>query len=135
MIAMRELTWPSWRVLLPLYGAFVCLLLLARWTAPLPALFLVNVAAQLAILLLAVTSLYWCPIFAEDAQASALKIVKRSVEITWRYPVATLALGLFALFVWVLGVVSIAGLLLIAPVLSACLQTQHYRSCTGKRQS
>jgi hypothetical protein len=142
--ALRELAWPSWRTLLPLYSAFIWLVILAWWAASLPALLIVDVLARLAILLLAAFAIYWGPIFAADPRLSALAVLQRSVRLAWQRPWPTLWMGLVVLIFWGLGILSIGGIFLAVPVLTACLQTQLFRSfsqtsnkihpTTGKRR-
>lgn len=129
-----ELVWDAlkaqWRrgflALLPLVSLFYWLALAAGWAAERQLLFL-DVLARLVILVLALLSLYWGPVMvADDRWAGA--ILFRSAQLVWRRPLETLGIGAACLAAAVLGVVSIGGLFLVAPVLVALLQTELYRS-------
>ena len=118
-------TWlASLLTLLPLYSIFGWLSLLAVWAAGRGWL-IVDVLARLSILILVMCSIFWGPLFVERPRQIWL-ILKRSVQLVSRYPLITTLSGLAILLAIALGVVSVGGLFLIAPVFIAMLEIRLY---------
>lgn len=121
---LRELALPSFRALAPLYGVFGVLIwvgVLSR--SVLPGL---TTMATLAALLLSLCAIYWGPLLVTDPTLSALSLAARSTRLAWRYPAETFATSLVCAGAIVIGMVSIAGLFLIIPVVITLLHTERY---------
>ncbi|MCC7206063.1 MAG: hypothetical protein IT323_02080 [Anaerolineae bacterium] len=115
--------------LMPLYSLFFWLALLMN-AATTGGWLALDVLARLLFLLLATLSLYWGPALAAHPEWSLVELVTRAARLFWRSPGQTLLLGGACLIATLLGVISIAGLVLIVPVLIILLQTEFYRSVT-----
>lgn len=115
--------------LLPLMSLFLWLALL-RNAAAARGWMAIDVLAQLAIMLLALTSLYWGPLLADDPALPVWRVPVRAARLFWQHPGQTLLLAVFGLIAVALGIISIAGLVLIVPVLLILLQTEFYRFIT-----
>lgn len=127
--------WRSgWLTLLPLYSLFYWLYLAAAY-AESAGWLLPDTLARLGLLLLAVLSIYWGPLAARFPQLNAGQVLLRSLRLFWRFPGPTLLTGLACLLALALGIISIGGLFLIAPVLAALFQVQHLRQLPGAAQS
>lgn len=121
--AIRQAARPALTRLAPLYTGLAGLALLAWWRP----LLLVDVLARLGILLLLVTAIYWGPLFALRPELGAVRTLRESARLVGRYPWSTLRTSLAILAVSVLGVASVGGLFLAAPVLVGLMQMQLYR--------
>jgi len=138
----RDLLWnhfkaqvkPGFLKLLPLLSLFYWIGLLATYAAGRGWL-LVDVSARLVFLLLLVFSLYWGPLLVYEPKLLAWGILYRSARRFWKRPGQTLGMGLACLFALALGIVSVAGFMLIVPVLIALFQVQLYRSGKTDRNS
>jgi hypothetical protein len=122
---LRALTARSLLVLAPLYSLFAWLAgfsVLSQYIH----LLILDVLARLALLFTAVFAVYWGPLFAAAPQRSALAVLHDSIRLTWRHPGNSLLAFSVVLLTWVFGVFSIGGLVLVAPVLAALLQTEYY---------
>ncbi len=129
---LRALTLRSLLVLAPLYSLFAWLAgfsLLARslhWLA-------LDVLVRLGLLFMAVFAVYWGPSFAAAPERSAWTVLRESVRLTWRHPGNSLLAGVVVALAWLLGIFSIGGLALVAPVLAALLQTGYYADASAGR--
>lgn len=131
----REMLWkhfkaqvkPSLLKLLPLLSLFYWAVLLATFASEQGWLF-VDTLARLVFLLLLVFSLYWGPLLVHEPKLQAWGILHHSIRRFWKRPGQTLLMGLACLFALALGVISMAGFMLIVPVLVALFQVQLYRS-------
>jgi hypothetical protein len=103
--------------LLGIWGAGTFLLSLAH-------ILLLDVLARFFLLVLLVSALYWGPLFAEYPGHSPLFLLRQSLLLVWKYPGLTIMTSLLALLVAALGIASVAGFFLIAPVVIALLQTR-----------
>lgn len=121
---------PGFLKLLPLLSLFYWTGLLAGYAAG-QGWLIVDTAARLVFLLLLVLSLYWGPLLIYEPQLQAWGILHRSALCFWKRPGQTLLMGLACLLALALGVISIAGFMLIVPVLVALFEVQLYRS--GRR--
>jgi len=83
-------------------------------------------ALTLLILLWSVCATYWGPLFVDQPSLSAVGIARASVSLVWRRPEQTLATWCMVAVAWVVGVISIGGLVLIVPMLVVILQTHRY---------
>jgi uncharacterized membrane protein YesL len=129
----RQLAVPSFRVLAPLYGTLGVLLwatLLASWGGG-PAI--LGALLVFALLLALLCATYWGPLLAARPDAPVTALARRSVELAWREPGATLVTGGVAALALVIGVISVGGLFLIVPVVIALLQTCRYADVAGKQ--
>lgn len=124
---LRSQVKPSFLVLLPLYSLFYWLYLLANFAAAQQILIL-DVLARLSFLLLGVVSLYWGPATAQEPEALPWQVLRLSIRYFWGFPGRTLVMLLAIGLAVALGLISIAGFFLVAPVLVALFQTQLYRS-------
>jgi hypothetical protein len=124
--SLKEQWKPSMLKLLPLYSLFYWLGLAAYLFSG-RGLLIPDVLARLVFLLLAVLSLYWGALMIYQPELSAWKIFLRSVACFWKEPAQSLLIGVASLVTLLLGVISIAGFFLIAPVLVALFQVQLYR--------
>lgn len=116
----------------PAFLKFLPLLSLFYWLAVLAGLaavrgwFLVDLLARLAFLLLLVLAMTWGPLLVTRPELSAWGIFWQSLRHFWRFPAQTLGMGLASLLALLLGLISVAGWLLIVPVLIALFQVQLY---------
>jgi uncharacterized membrane protein len=83
----------------------------------------IEVVARVAVLLLLVLAMFWGPLHALDPRASALALLQESVRLVWRYPGTALKSWLMVVFLVVFGAITVAGLVLAAAIVVACLQT------------
>jgi len=131
----REMVWNHFKVqvkpgflkLLPLLSLFYWVALLSS-VASAQNWLIVDTLARLVFLLLLVFSLYWGPLLVHEPKLQAWNILYRSARRFWKRPGQTLLIGLACLLALVLGVISIAGFMLIVPALIALFQVQLYRS-------
>lgn len=122
--SLRALTRPAFRKLAPLYGVFGGLIWVAVLAGPsLPA---VTTLATLLSLIWYLCVTYWGPLFVTQPELTFSELARRSAQLVWRYPAETLATGLVAAGGLLVGVVSVAGVVLIVPVLIALLHTWRY---------
>ena len=89
-------------------------------------LLILDVLARLAFLCAAVFALYWGPLFAASPERPPWAILGESIRLVWRGPLSSLLGFLAVLLAWLLGFVSVGGVVLIVPALVALLQTEHY---------
>lgn len=94
----------------------------------------IQVGLGWVLLMSIVCASYWGPTFAAHPRESAWRVLIRSLRTIWARPVTTLSGALIAGAVAALGVVSVAGLFLIAPVTAALIQTSAYVS-THQREA
>ena len=87
-----------------------------------------DVLAQLSLLLLLVVSLYWGPALAQHPEWPLQRIAAQAIRLFWEQPAQTLWLGGICVVALLLGTISIAGVVLIIPVLVMLLQTEFYRA-------
>ncbi|MCL6510158.1 MAG: hypothetical protein K6U78_05680 [Anaerolineae bacterium] len=132
--ALRAVAKPSLFNLMPLFAAAGALLFVAVWAAS-ARWMLLDALAQLGLLLLAATSLYWGALFAERPQRSAFVLLRRSLSLIGQYPLHTSLLAAVSAFALLLGIVSIGGMVLIVPVVLALLQTHMLRHLRSKRDA
>lgn len=125
---------PGFLKLLPLLSLFYWAALLAGFAAR-QGWLIVDTLTRLVFLLLLVFSLYWGPVLVHEPQLQAWGIFHRSVHYAWKRPGQTLGIGLICLLALVLGVVSIAGFMLIVPALMALFQVQLYLSVRPKSEA
>jgi hypothetical protein len=120
---VRELLLPGLLCLAPLFGllgmAYFAVVLLSF-----AHLLLLDVLARFGLLILLASALYWGPLFAAYPGRSPFYLLRCSLMLLWCYPGATIATGLLALLVAGVGVFSVAGFFLIAPVVAALLLTR-----------
>jgi hypothetical protein len=122
---LRSYAGRSIGTLAPLYGTFGVLVWLAVLAHALDLGFAVA-ALTLLILLWSVCATYWGPLFVDQPSLSAVGIARASVSLVWRRPEQTLATWCMVAVAWVVGVISIGGLVLIVPMLVVILQTHRY---------
>ncbi|GCE14781.1 hypothetical protein [Tengunoibacter tsumagoiensis] len=113
--------------LAPLFGT-LGVALLGLTLANTLHLFVLQALSGALLLCLLLCSMYWGPLFAEKPESSSWHMLRRSFYFVSRYPGLTLLSLLFAAIVGLFGVVSLAGLFLIVPVLIAIYQTRRYQS-------
>jgi len=116
----------SVQCLAPLYGTFGVLI----WAVVLAharGLSLPVAGLTLVILVWSVCATYWGPMFAEDPSRSVVVLARESIRLTLRRPEQTLASWAMVAVSWVMGAVSIGGLVLIVPMFVAVLQTHRYQ--------
>jgi hypothetical protein len=118
--------------LLPLYSLFFWLLLVDRLAIN-KSLFVEATLVRLVILILGILSLYWGPAMVNVSALSAIGLFIASYKLLWHRPGKTLLASLYCLLSLVLGVVTIVGMLLIAPVLVVLIQIQLFRAVTVKK--
>ena len=118
--------------LLPLYSLFFWLILADRWAIG-KSLFVEATIVRLVILILGILSLYWGPAMVEVPALSAIGLFIASYKLLWHRPGKTLQAGLLWLLGLVLGIVTVAGMLLIAPVWMVLIQTQLFRAVTVRK--
>ena len=122
----------SYVKLLPLYSLFFWLLLADNWAIG-KTLFVEATLIRLVFLILGVLSLYWGPAMVEVPALSAIGLFIASYKLLWHRPGKTLQAGLLCLLVLLLGILTVAGMLLIAPVLVVLIQIQLFRAVTVKK--
>lgn len=120
---LRELALPSLLGLAPLFG-LLGLCYLAIVLLGLAHILLLDVLARFTLLVLLVCALYWGPLFAEEPGRLPFSTLRQSLLLVWKYPGQTVATGLLAALVALIGFASLAGFFLIAPVIVALLQTR-----------
>jgi hypothetical protein len=128
-----ELATRSFRTLGPLFGIFGVLIwigVFAASTVP-----IVTTLATLGSLIWYLCATYWGPMFVLDREAPARSLAIRSFQLVWRFPAETLATALVGAFALVIGMVSIAGLFLIVPVVIALLHTERYLNVASRDRS
>jgi hypothetical protein len=116
----------SVQCLAPLYGTFGVLI----WAAVLAharGLSVPVAGLTLIVLVWSVCATYWGPMFAEDPLRSVVSLARESIRLTQRRPEQTLASWAMVAVSWVMGAVSIGGLVLIVPMFVAVLQTHRYQ--------
>lgn len=121
--AVRQNVLPSLTRLMPLYSLFAWISFFDYGATVLHITFL-SVLFRLSLMLLAVFSIYWGPIYGRDPQQAAWKTFKESVRLVWKRPGLTIGMGIVILLLWLLGVVSVGGLFLIAPTAASMVQTR-----------
>lgn len=126
-MCFRRVWLRSFIVLLPLFSLFYWLWLAATMAGS-TNLVLVDAAARLGILILAVLSIYWGALFAADTGLGPIGVLKKSVILFWQRPGATLVSSFLCLLALLIGIISIGGFYLIMPVLIVLIQVQHYRN-------
>lgn len=126
LACLREMLRPGLLALMPLLSLFFWLGAGAMFFAA-QGWLLPDALARLLILLLAVASLYWGPLLAAQPEWPLWRALIGSARLVWRYPATSLAAGGLSLVALALGVISIAGMVLIVPVFVALLQTEHFR--------
>jgi uncharacterized membrane protein len=128
----RELAIPSFRTLAPLYGVFGVLIWVGIVSNPsVPS---VTTVATLAALVWYLCATYWGPLLISHPQMTAATMVAQSIQIVWRHPAKSLATGLVAAAALVIGLVSIAGLFLIVPVVLTLLHCERYLDVLVREQ-
>jgi hypothetical protein len=131
---LRTLTPRSLLVLAPLYSLFAWLAGLSLLAQSIHLLAL-DVLTRLVLLFMAVFAVYWGPSFAASPERSAWAVLCESVRLTWQHPGKSLLAFLIVALAWLLGVFSIGGLVLVAPVLAALLQTGYYKDVTPRKMA
>lgn len=126
-----ELLVPSMQRLAPLYSALGAGWFLVTLCSSLRLTWL-DTVLQVVLLWLIVSSFYWGPLFAAFPDRSPVFLFRRSWQLIWRYPGPTARSGGIVLCAVLLGVVSIGGIFLIAPVLVFLLQTLRYQALAAK---
>jgi hypothetical protein len=129
--AIRQYSLASLLRLMPLYSLFAWISLLDQ-ILPVIRLGGLQALCRLALMLLAVLSIHWGPIFGNDPRQSPGKILAESARLFWKRPGSALGIGLVIVLLWVLGLLSIGGLFLIVPAAVAMLQTRLYFHLTRK---
>jgi hypothetical protein len=127
---LREYALRSARTLAPLYGTFGVLI----WAAVLSdaqELAPIVVVLTLVTLLWSVCGTYWGPLFVARPELSMTGLARESVRLSRRCPEGTLATWAMVGASWIVGAVSIGGLVLIVPMFVATLQTHRYREAAG----
>jgi hypothetical protein len=127
---LRAYALRSARTLAPLYGTFGILIWAAvlsdaRDIAPLV------VVLTLVILLWSVCATFWGPLFVARPELSMAGMARESIRLTRRRPEGALATWAMVGLAWIVGAVSIGGLVLIVPMFVATLQTHRYRDVAG----
>jgi hypothetical protein len=120
----RELAVPSFRTLGPLFGIFGVLIWIGILTASTATI--ITTMATLGGLIWYLCATYWGPMFILSPEQSARSLAVRSIQLVWRHPGETLATGLVAAGALVIGIVSIAGLFLIVPVVITLLHSERF---------
>ncbi len=131
---LRTLTPRSLLVLAPLYSLFAWVAGLSLLAQSLHLLVL-DVLARLALLFMAVFAVYWGPLFAAAPQRSAWGVLRESFRLTWHHPGKSLLAFFLVALAWLLGFFSIGGVVLVAPVLAALLQTGYYAAVTPRKMA
>lgn len=117
--------------LLPLLSLFYWVGLLASYASG-QGWLIVDTSARLVFLLLLVFSMYWGPLLVHEPKLQAWGILYKSARRFWKRPGPTLLMGLACTFALALGIISIAGFMLIVPALISLFQVQLYRSARPK---
>jgi hypothetical protein len=125
---------PGLLKLMPLYSLFFWLAAAASFSAA-QGWLLVDVLARAFLLLLLLISLYWGPLLVAHPEWSLPRLSLQAVRLFWQYPAHTLLLGGVCLFTLALGVISIAGMVLIVPVLMMLFQIEFYRPLAPRHSS
>lgn len=112
--------------LMPLYSLFFWLAGLAV-LAETQGWLVVDVLARLLLLLTLMISLYWGPLLAAYPEWSLRRLGLCAAQLFWLQPGQTLILGAVCLLAILLGIISIAGIVLIIPVLVMLFQIEFYR--------
>ncbi|NWF70589.1 MAG: hypothetical protein HXY40_15990 [Chloroflexi bacterium] len=123
----RQQLKPGLLKLMPLYSLFFWLAALALFAED-NGWLLLDVLARLLLLLTLLVSLYWGPLLVAQPAWPLSRLAARAVRLFWLHPAHTLLLALVCLAALFLGIVSIAGLALIVPILVMLLQTEFYRA-------
>lgn len=118
--------------LLPLYSLFFWLILADRWAID-KSLFVEATLIRLVILILGILSLYWGPAMVDVPALSAIGLFIASYKLTWHRQGITLLAGLYSLAALALGLLTILGLLLVAPVIVVLIQLQLFRAVAVRR--
>lgn len=129
----RQLAIPSFRALAPLYGVFGVLIWVGIFSNSIAPS--VTTMATLAALLWYLCAIYWGPLLILQPEMPAVTMAARSIQIVWRHPAESLATGFIAAVALVIGLVSIAGLFLIVPVVLTLLHCERYLDVTARDQS
>ncbi|GCE29689.1 hypothetical protein KDA_51730 [Dictyobacter alpinus] len=124
----------SIRRLAPLYGIFGAGFLVIGLTA-LTHISIVEILVQFVLLWLLFCSLYWGPLFADLPAATSWTLLSTSLRLILRSPAQSLRTAFIVLALVILGVVSLAGILLIVPVLVALIQTYQYRQLVAHHRN
>lgn len=129
----RELATRSFRTLGPLFGIFGVLIWVGIFSVSIaPSL---TTLATLASLLWYLCATYWGPMFVLNPEETARSLAVRSTQLLWRFPAETLATAVVAAIALVIGMVSIAGLFLIVPVVVTLLHTERYTDILSRDRS
>jgi hypothetical protein len=128
---VKERAADSVRILAPLYGTFG-VLVWAAFFAQASSLAPLVVVLTAAILVWSVCATYWGPLFAARPDLGLLGLARESVRLAWRRPEQTLATWLIVAVSWVIGAISIGGLVLIVPMFVAILQTHRYQEVESR---
>lgn len=130
----RRLALPSLLCLAPLFGLLgICYLAIVLLS--LLHILLLDVLARFTLLVLLVSALYWGPLFAASPGRLPFFLLRQSLLLVWKYPAPTLATGLLVVLVAAIGIGSIAGFFLIAPVVGALLQTRRCAALLAREQA
>ncbi len=130
----RRLALPSLLCLAPLFGLLgICYLVIVL--LGLIHILLLDVLARFALLVLLVSALYWGPLFAAYPGRLPFFLLRQSLLLVWKYPAQTVGTGLLVLLALVIGIGSIAGFFLIAPVVAALLQTRRCFSLLARERA
>lgn len=119
--------------LMPLYSLFFWLIVVMNFAAD-QGWAVLDVLAQLLILLLLTISLYWGPLIAAHPEWSLWQIGSGAVRLFWDHPGHTLLLGVVCAVALFFGIISIAGFVLIVPVLIMLFQTEFARAVLENRR-
>lgn len=127
--AVRRSALPGLMALAPLYGIFGLLAGGLVWSegGASPAHYLAGVGLRLLLLWAFVLSVTWGPIFAEDPNQGAAAILRRSFRLFVADALRLVGLAMAVVAAMALGVVSVGGLFLAAPVFIAILEIKGYR--------
>ncbi len=123
---LRELGVPSLRTLAPLYGT-VGVLVWSAWAASAAGLTPLVTVLTLAVLVWSVCGTYWGPLFAADPSLPPTRLATLLVRLVWQAPERALLTWVVVGLCVLVGVVTIAGVALIVPVLVAVAQTHRLR--------
>lgn len=117
--------------LLPLYSLFFWLRLAFLWFAG-QGLMVEPMLVTLAAVILGVLSLYWGSVMVNVPALSAIGIFIASYKLLWHRPGQTLLAGMLSLAALGLGILSVAGILLIVPAWLVLIQLQLFHAVTAK---
>ncbi|UIX31986.1 hypothetical protein [Streptomyces sp. GQFP] len=112
-----ELTRPALRTLAPLSVLFGSLIAATVLLSPL---------LLCVTLLLSVTATYWGPLFLADPRRNSVSLARESARLALSRPEPTLRTWLACGFVALVGVISLAGIALVVPILIALLHTHRH---------